>query len=176
MSTHTRGLFPWLVFAAVASTLALFASSALAQSLAQQLVGTWKITSGVMQVGNETKLTPLGANLVGMMIYTPEGHFCFTAMGANRPKLAGGDRAGGTMEQKAAEYESYRSFCGRYEVSEQERVITQSYDLSLLPDTTGTTEKRFILELSPTTLQFRTTAHVLGGKETFGIWTFQRAK
>ena len=156
--------------------LALFAGSAVAQSLAQQLVGTWKIASGVMQVGDETKLTPLGANIVGMMMYTPEGHFCFTAMSANRPKLAGGDRAGGTVEQKAAAYASYRSFCGRYEVNEQERVITQSYDLALLPDTTGTTPKRLILESSPTTLKFRTIAHVLGGKETFGIWTFQRAK
>ena len=156
--------------------LALFAGSAVAQSLAQQLVGTWKITSGVMQVGDETKLTPLGANIVGMMMYTPEGHFCFTAMSANRPKLAGGDRAGGTVEQKAAASESYSSFCGRYEVNEQERVITQSYDLALLPDTTGTAEKRFILELSPTTLKFRTIANVLGGKETFGIWSFQRAK
>ena len=61
-------------------------------------------------------------------------------------------------------------------MNEQERVITQSYDLALLPDTTGTTQKRFILELSPTTLKFRTIAHVLGGKETFDIWTYQRAK
>lgn len=71
-------------------TQAFVAGSAVAQSLAQQLVGTWKITSGVMQVGDETKLTPLGANIVGMMMYTPEGHFCFTVMSANRPKLAGG--------------------------------------------------------------------------------------
>jgi len=49
-------------------------------------------------------------------------------------------------------------------------------DLALLPDTTGTTQKRLILESSPTTLKFRTIAHVLGGKETFGIWTFQRAR
>ena len=176
MSTYGRGSSSWLVSAALASCVAALASPAVAQSLAQQLVGTWKITSGVMQVGDETKLTPLGANLVGMMIYTPDGHFCFTAMSANRPKLAGGDRAGGSVEQKAAAYDSYRSFCGRYEVNEQERVITQAYDLTLLPDTTGTTEKRFILELSPTTLKFKTVAHVLGGKETFGVWTFQRVK
>jgi len=176
MRVDERGFVVYLVSLSVVLILAIFASSALAQPLAQQLAGTWKITSGVMQVGDETKLTPLGANIVGMMIYTPDGHFCFTAMSANRPKLAGGDRAGGTTEQKAAAYDSYRSFCGRYEVNEQERVITQSYDLTLLPDTTGTTEKRFVLELSPTTLKFKTVAHVLGGKETFGIWTFQRAK
>ena len=147
-----------------------------AQSVAQQLVGTWRIVSGVMQVGDEVKPTPLGANVTGFMMYTPEGYFCFTAMTPNRPKLGGGDRAGGTVEQKAAAYESYRSFCGRYLVDEQQRVITQNYDLTLLPDSTGTSEKRFILELSPTTLKFKTVAHVFGGKETFGLWTFERVR
>jgi len=87
---RTHDPFRRSVASAVVLILALFAGSAVAQSLAQQLVGTWKITSGVMQVGDETKLTPLGANIVGMMMYTPEGHFCFTAMSANRPKLARG--------------------------------------------------------------------------------------
>lgn len=77
-----------------------------------------------MQVGGETRATPLGANIAGYMMYLPDGHFCFAAMSANRPKLAGGDRAGGTSEQKAAAYDSYRSFCGRYEVNEQDKVIT----------------------------------------------------
>jgi len=30
--------------------------------------------------------------------------------------------------------------------------------------------------LSPTTLKFKTTAHVLAGKEVFGLWTFERAR
>jgi len=165
-----------LVTAFVVFAAALPAARAQAQSVRQQLIGTWQITSGVMQVGEETKPTPLGNNIAGYMMYLPDGHFCFTAMSADRPKMAGGDRAGGTTEQKAAAYDSYRSFCGRYEVNEQEKVITQSYDVTLLPDSTGTTEKRFILELSPTALKFKTVAHVFGGKETSGIWSFQRAK
>ena len=162
--------------AAVVLACALPMMSAQAQTVRQQLVGTWKIVSGMMQVGDETKPTPLGPNVAGFMMYTPDGHFCFTAMTRDRPKIGGGDRGGGTIEQKAAAYESYRSFCGRYEVNEQERVITQSYEVTLLPDSIGTTEKRFILELSPTTLKFRTVAHVFGGKESFGTWTFERVK
>lgn len=162
--------------AAVVLACALPMMSAQAQTVRQQLVGTWKIVSGMMQVGDETKPTPLGPNIAGFMMYTPDGHFCFTAMTRDRPKIGGGDRGGGTVEQKAAAYDSYRSFCGRYEVNEQERVITQSYEVTLLPDSIGTTEKRFILELSPTTLKFRTVAHVFGGKESFGTWTFERVK
>lgn len=146
-------------------------------SLKQQLVGTWQIVSGVMQVGDEVKPTPLGSDLTGLLIYTADGHMCFNAMKADRPKMAGGDRAGGTVEQKSSAYDSYRSFCGRYDVvSEADRVISHSYQLALLPDSTGTTEKRFILELTPTTLKFRTTPHVVAGKETFGVWTFKRAQ
>ena len=162
--------------AAVVLACAVPMMSAQAQTVRQQLVGTWKIVSGMMQVGDETKPTPLGPNVAGFMMYTPDGHFCFTAMTRDRPKIGGGDRGGGTVEQKAAAYESYRSFCGRYEVNEQERVITQSYEVTLLPDSIGTTEKRFILELSPTTLKFRTVAHVFGGKESFGTWTFERVR
>ena len=162
--------------AAVVLACAVPMMSAQAQTVRQQLVGTWKIVSGMMQVGDETKPTPLGPNVAGFMMYTPDGHFCFTAMTRDRPKIGGGDRGGGTIEQKAAAYESYRSFCGRYEVNEQERVITQSYEVTLLPDAIGTTEKRFILELSPTMLKFRTVAHVFGGKESFGTWTFERVR
>ena len=61
-------------------------------------------------------------------------------------------------------------------MSDPRLVCATSPTLVPLPDSTGTTEKRFILELSPTTLKFKTVAHVFGGKETFGVWTFQRAK
>lgn len=156
--------------------LAAALPSASAESLRQQLIGTWKIVSGVMQVGPDIKPTPLGTNITGFMMYLADGHFCFTAMRTNRPNFGQRDRAAGTTEQKAAAYDSYRSFCGTYEVNEQARVITQNYLVTLLPDSTGETEQRFILELSPTTLKFKTTAHLLAGKEVFGLWTFERAR
>ena len=87
-------------------------------------------------------------------------------MSANRPKFGSGDRAGGTSEQKAAAFESYRSTCGRYEVlNEQDCIITHSFEVSLTPDFTGETEKRFVNEISGDKLILETISHVLKGQK-----------
>ncbi len=148
-----------------------------AQSLKQQLVGTWKVSSATMQVGDQKKPVPLGNDIVGLVMYNPDGYMCFTAMSANRPKFGSGDRAAGTVEQKAAAFESYRSTCGRYEVvSEKDRIITHAFEVSLTPDMTGQSEKRFVREISGDKLVLETIPHVLKGEKVTGIWTYQRVK
>ena len=148
-----------------------------AQSLKQQLVGTWKVSSATMQIGEQKKPVPLGTDIVGLVMYNPDGYMCFTAMSANRPIFGSGDRAGGTMEQKAAAFESYRSTCGRYEVvSEKDRIITHAFEVSLTPDLTGQTEKRFVKEISGDKLILETIPHVLKGEKVTGVWTYRRIK
>jgi len=150
---------------------------AAAQSLKQQLVGTWKVSSATMQIGEQKKPVPLGTDIVGLVMYNPDGYMCFTAMSANRPIFGSGDRAGGTMEQKAAAFESYRSTCGRYEVvSEKDRIISHAFEVSLTPDLTGQTEKRFVKEISGDKLILETIPHVLKGEKVTGVWTYQRIK
>jgi hypothetical protein len=148
-----------------------------AQSLKQQLVGTWKVVSATMQIGDQSKPVPLGKEVVGIIMYNPDGYMCFAAMSANRPNLGAGDRLAGSTEQKAAAYDSYRNTCGRYEViNEQERIITHSFEISLTPDVTGQSEKRFVKELSPDKLILETVPHTVGGKQVIGIWVYQRVK
>ena len=150
---------------------------ACAQSLKQQLIGTWKVTSATMQVGDQTKPIPLGKDIVGLIMYNPDGYMCFAAMSANRPKLGTGDRIAGSVEQKAAAYDSYRNTCGQYEVlSEQERIITHAFEVSLLPDVTGQTEKRIVKEINADRLVLHTVPHTVGGQQAFGIWIYQRVK
>jgi hypothetical protein len=155
----------------------LFSEAASAQSLKQQLVGTWKVASATMQIGEEKKPVPLGTDIIGFIMYNPDGYMCFTAMSASRPKFGSGDRAGGTAEQRAAAFESYRSTCGRYEVvNEQDRIISHSFEVSLTPDFTGQIEKRFVKELSGDKLILETIPHILKGQKVTGVWTYQRVK
>ena len=148
-----------------------------AQSLKQQLIGTWKVVSATMQIGEQTKPVPLGKDIVGVIMYNPDGYMCFAAMSANRPKLGTGDRLAGSPEQKSAAYDSYRNTCGRYEViNETERIITHSFDVSLTPDMTGQTEKRFVKEISPEKLILETVPHTVGAQQAIGIWVYQRVK
>jgi len=151
--------------------------AAYAQSLKQQLVGTWRVVSATMQVGEKTKPVALGNDIVGVIIYNQDGYMCFAAMSANRPKLGTGDRLAGTIEQKAAAYDSYRNTCGRYEViSEEERIITHAFEVSLTPDVTGQKEKRYIKEISADKLVLQTMPHTVGGEQAIGIWVYQRVK
>lgn len=167
-----------ILAAALVASLGIFLSDAAsAQSLKQQLVGTWKVSSATMQVGEQKKPVPLGKDVIGLILYNSDGYMCFTAMSANRPKFGSGDRAAGTVEQKAAAFESYRSTCGRYEiVSEKDRTIAHFFDLSLTPDMTGQSEKRFVREISGDKLVLETIPHVLKGEKVTGIWVYQRVK
>jgi len=145
--------------------------------LKQQLVGTWKVASATMQIGEQKKPVPLGTDIIGFIMYNPDGYMCFTAMSANRPKFGSGDRAGGTIEQRATAFESYRSTCGRYEVvSEQDRIITHAFEVSLTPDFMGQTEKRIVKEISADKLTLETIPHVLKGQQVVGIWTYERVR
>jgi hypothetical protein len=167
-----------LVFLMIATIIGVFlCQAAYAQSLKQQLTGTWKVTSATMQIGDQVKPVALGKNIVGFIMYAPDGYMCFVAMSANRSKLGTGDRIGGTVEQKAAAYDSYRSTCGRYEViSEQERIISHAFDVSLTPDVTGQVEKRFIKEISASKLILETIPHTVGGQQAIGVWVYHRVK
>jgi hypothetical protein len=159
-------------------SVSLFSSeTAFAQSLKQQLVGTWKVTSATMQIGDEVKPVPLGKDIVGMIMYNPDGYMCFAAMSASRAKFGSGDRLAGSVEQKAAAFDSYRNTCGRYEIlSEPERVISHSFEVSLTPDVTGQSEKRFIKEISADRLVLQTVPHTAGGQQAVGVWAYQRVK
>ena len=167
-----------LVFITIAALIGVFWNqAAYAQSLKQQLIGTWKVTSATMQIGDQVKPVALGKDIVGFIMYAPEGYMCFAAMSANRPKLGTGDRLGGTVEQKAAAYDSYRNTCGRYEVvSEQERIISHAFEVSLTPDVTGQAEKRFVKEISANKLVLETIPHTVGGQQAIGVWVYHRVK
>jgi hypothetical protein len=148
-----------------------------AQSLKQQLIGTWKISSATMQIGDQVKPVALGKDIVGFIMYASDGYMCFAAMSANRPKLGTEDRLGGTVEQKAAAYDSYRNTCGSYQIiSEQERIISHVFEVSLNPDVTGQTEKRFVKEISANRLVLQTIPHTVGGQQAIGVWVYQRVK
>jgi hypothetical protein len=160
-----------ILLASMVAFLGIFLSDmASAQSLKQQLIGTWKVSSATMQDGEQKKPVPLGTDIVGLVMYNPDGYMCFTAMSANRPTFGSGDRAGGTMEQKAAAFESYRSTC------EKDRIITHAFEVSLTPDLTGQTEKRFVKEISGDIIILETIPHVLKGEKVTGVWTYQRVK
>src|SRR5690349_6181593 len=92
-------------------------------SLKERLVGTWSAVSWVTVVDGNEQPGPWGEKPFGVILYGADAHMCANVMMPDRPKWAGRDFRGGSPEEKAAAYDSYFGYCGRYEVLEGEGVV-----------------------------------------------------
>jgi len=84
-------------------------ASASAQDVAKQLVGTWKLTSWVVQIIGGESIEPYGPNPNGRIVMTPEGHWSVIVTGANRT-------AGTTPEAKTALMDTMLAYFGKYSI------------------------------------------------------------
>ena len=158
-----------------AACVGLVPPSAQGQSLKEQLLGTWTLVSWTQVVGDVEEPGLLGRDPVGQFIFAPDGHMCFSAMRRTRSKLAGPGPQAGTPEEKAAAYDGYVGYCGRYDVSEEERSVTFRLELSSFPNWTGTTQKRFV-EVSGTRLRVNTPPIPVRGKQMVTTVVWERSK
>ncbi len=99
----------------------LMPASASAQDVAKQLVGTWKLTSWVVQIIGGEAIEPYGPDPKGRIVMTPEGHWSVIVTGANR-------KAGQTPEEKAALMDTMLAYFGKYSVDGDQ--ITVDVELS----------------------------------------------
>ena len=78
--------------AAAALVLALCAGTADAQSLKQQIVGTWDFVVAEIKDAEGKKSFPFGETPKGVLIFTPEGRFAQIHAASDLPKIASGNR------------------------------------------------------------------------------------
>src|SRR5262245_63411427 len=114
------------------------------QSLKDQFLGTSTLVSWTQVAGDVEEHVLLGRDPVGQFMFTPDGHMCLSAMRRTRSKLGGSGPQAGTPEEKAAAYDGYIGYCGRYDVNEDERSVTFQLELSSYPNWTGSAQKRFV--------------------------------
>ena len=55
-----------------------------ADDIAKQLIGSWKLTSWVIQIIGGELTEPFGANPKGRALFTPDGYVAFVVAAANR--------------------------------------------------------------------------------------------
>jgi len=153
--------------------LMLVVPGAYAQSLQQRLPGTWKLVSWTSVTGGIEEPVPMGKGATGFITYSPDGHVCVNIMAANRPKFASADFRGGRVEEKAAAFDSFIGYCGRYEVNEQERHVVHTLLTSWYPNWTGTAQKRLV-ELTGQRVKLSTPPVLYEGKEVVGVLVWER--
>lgn len=84
-------------------------------------------------------------------------------MSANRPKIVSARSIrGGTTEEKIAAYDTYLSYCGKYEV--QGNKVIHHIEVSLFPNWSGVDQVRFF-EFDGNRLSLSTPPLLLAGKQ-----------
>jgi len=155
--------------------LALLSTAAYGQSLRERLVGTWTLVSWGILSGDVEVPMPMGKGAAGIITYSPDGYMCVNIMAPNRPKFASLDFMGGSVNEKAAAFETFVGYCGRYEVNEQERFVTHTLQTSWYPNWTGTLQKRFI-EMTENRIRLTAPPVLSEGRQVVGVLVWERPK
>ncbi len=155
-------------------SFAAVSNLAYAQSPRERMVGTWKLVAWSTVFGGVEEPVAMGKGATGLITYAPDGYMCVNIMGPNRPKFASPDFAGGKAEEKAAAFETFIGYCGRYEVNETERFVVHTLQTSWYPNWTGTAQKRFV-EMTADRIRLSNPPILAEGKEVVGL-VWERAK
>jgi Lipocalin-like domain len=142
---------------------------ALAQDVAKQLSGSWKLTSWTIQVINGEAAQPFGPNPKGRAVFTPDG---FSAFMIARP-----DRKPATNDaDSAALLKSLMVYTGKFTIDGDK--LTTNVDLSWNEILTGTAQVRYF-KLEGDKLSIRTAEQasaVYPGKKVVGTLTWERER
>jgi hypothetical protein len=140
-----------------------------AQTLAQQLVGTWTFVSGELVDPKGVKGPVVdGTDPKGQLIFTSNGR-CSWQVIAAMPKIASNDRLKTTPDENKAVARGVQSIFGAYSVNEAEKLITIRVERSSFPNTTGTETKRVVVSITADELKISNPSRTAGGQAMF-VW------
>lgn len=126
----------------------LWTNAASAQSLKDQLVGTWNFTVAEITTADGKKTFPFGEHPKGQIIFTADGHFSQVHVSSELPKIAGNNRLAGTdADYRAISFGSL-SFFGTYTVDDAKKTVTFNITASTYPNAAGTSQTRSIDKLT----------------------------
>jgi Lipocalin-like domain len=154
-----------------AAALPTISQVATAQSndAVKQLVGSWKLTSWIIQVIGESATEPLGPNPKGRLVITPDGYMAVIVAAANR-------KAASSNDERAALLNSLFAYTGKVIVEGDK--FTTKVDASWNEVLTGQDQVRFF-KVEGDKLSIRTAEQVSAifpGKKNIGILTWERER
>ena len=109
-----------------------------------QLVGTWKYTSVVVQRTDGSRVEPFGPNPGGWLILAPGGRFSVTLLRSDLPKIGSKDRLTTTPQETEAVAHGVLAYFGTYSVNEADSTLNLHVDASSFANDNGTDQKRVI--------------------------------
>jgi Lipocalin-like domain len=102
-----------------------------------RFIGAWRVVaiSDTRPDGTEVPDLYLGPHPTGLLIYEASGYLCNGLMNPERAKWANPSKA--SKEELAASAQSYDTYCGTYQVDEQQKEVVHHLEISLDPNQVG---------------------------------------
>jgi len=116
------------------------------QTLKEQVVGSWKLSSVTNTRADGTKYELFGPNATGILMLDSNGRYSLQIFRRDRPAFAGA-RLEGTAEENKAAVQGMISHFGTYDVNEADRSITFRIESSSYPNWDHTEQKRSLVLL-----------------------------
>jgi len=158
--------------AAFAFHVASLASSVALAQAAADVVGTWTLVSSVTE-RDGTRTDQFGSGAQGMLVLDAGGRFMLTIIGADLPRFASNNRAGGTAEENKAVVSKSIAMLGTYSVNAAEKTLTFKVESASFPNWNGTEQKRLLSSSDRDELKYITPTASSGG---VGTVTWKRAE
>jgi hypothetical protein len=137
--------------AAALLALVLPAGAAAAQpanSIKDQIVGTWNFVVAEVTAPDGKKSFPFGETPKGILIFTADGHFAQIHVAGDVPRIASNNRLTATPEEYAAIMRRSLSVFGTYTVDEANKTVTYTIVSSSFPNWEGEAQTRTIDKLN----------------------------
>ena len=154
--------------AAALLALVLSARAAVAQganSLKDQIVGTWNFVIAEATAPDGKKSFPFGETPKGILIFTADGRFAQIHVAGDVSRIASNNRLTGTPEEYADIMRRSLSVFGTYTVDEANRTVTYTIVSASFPNWEGEAQTRAIDKLTADEF-VNTNPSVAGGRGT----------
>ena len=120
---------------------------------AKDIEGVWTLVSADNVRPDGTRTPQFGPKPTGLLIFLPNGIYSLHLAATGQAKFATGDRGNATPEEYKATVLGNFSHWGKWSFNEADRVLTWDVEHAMLPNWTGTAQKRRI-ELSGDELKY----------------------
>ena len=107
-----------------------------------QLVGAWTLERFLTTYDSGREIFPMGEDAQGWLLYTPDGYMAALLSRADRPAFETGEMLSADDAEKVRAWDSFFSYCGRYEVRGGE--VVHHIEGSLYPNWIGQVQARTI--------------------------------
>ena len=159
---------------ALAALALALTTTATAQTLKNQLVGTWDFVVAEVKAPDGKISYPFGESPKGILIFTPDGRFAQIHVASDLPRIASNNRLTGTAEEYGAIMRGSLSVFGTYTVDEEKRSVTYRIVSASFPNWEGEAQTRAIDRLTADEF-VNTNPNVAGGRGSASNF-YKRAK